>query len=292
MKNLDRWLLLACFFSAVSFAAPENTPSHSQSKAAVYDTEDFGSYKRDLVYLTADLDGSAIPVYVAYPKGDVVAVAVLLHGITGHKDLWWQGTGPYSSRSDYTQALLKRGIAVAAMDARYHGQRAAEFGYRNPKVELFYKQDLKGLHKMLSATLRDTQTLLRYIKNREDLRALPVGVLGDSMGGILGFSVAAQGNIDFLVSLVAAPDPVPSSPMIHKLSPMFLAPSIKTPVCVVLATQDVYYSMAEGEAMFEKIPHNDKKLIVIDEPHDFQNTHADEIAQWIISAKQVASIDS
>lgn len=295
MKTIGRLLLLACFVPALAFGAvgnAENADAPAPHVASyVYDTEDFGPYLRELVYVNADLDGSKIPVYVAYPKGKLVAVAILLHGITGHKDVWWQGTGPYSSRSQYTQALLKQGIAVVAMDARYHGQRASEFGYKNPKVELFYKKNIKGLHEMLDASLRDVDSVLAYIRNRMEMRALPIGVLGDSMGGIMGFSVAAKGKIDFLVSLVAAPDPVPDSELIHKMSPLYLAPKVSTPVRVVVATKDIYYSVDAAKSMFNKIASSDKKLIVLDEPHDFQNTHANEIADWIANAKDVASVD-
>lgn len=295
MKTIGRLLLLACLAPTFALAAagkPASTNASTQQVASyIYDTEDFGPYLRDLVYVNADLDGSKIPVYVAYPKGKLVAVAILLHGITGHKDVWWQGTGPYSSRSQYTQALLNQGIAVVAMDARYHGQRASEFGYRNPKVELFYKKDITGLHQMLNASLRDVDSVLTYIQSRMEMRALPIGVLGDSMGGIMGFSVAAQGKIDFLVSLVAAPDPVPDSELIHRLSPLYLAPKVTTPVRIVVATKDIYYSIDSAKNMFNKIASSDKKLIVLNEPHDFQNTHANEIADWIANAKDVASID-
>jgi len=259
------------------------TNDRAKHDAYIYDKEDFGQYYRELIYLK-DKQGAEIPFYLSYPKAQKAkAVVILLHGITSHKEVWWQGDGPYSSRGEYRQSLLKHGIAVIAMDARFHGQRAHEFRYRNPKNDLLFNQQFDGLYEMLEGSVSDASTLIDYVQSRPKFKGLKMGVLGDSMGGIMSFPLAVNDEeISFMVALAASPLPVPSDEKISSLSPLPLAHKLTKPVRIIAAKRDRYYPMELMHEMFQKISSKDKKLIVVDEEHDFQTTHAEEISDWIL----------
>jgi len=286
------FLLPIIFFTGVAFSA------ENKSVAYVYDTEDFGGYKRDLVYLPSERYGdrkkTVIPFYFAYPKDrPIKSIAVLLHGITSHKDVWWQGEGPYAARSQYKTSFLNHGIAVVALDARFHGQRANEIGYLNPKTELFFKGDLQPVYDMIVGTISDVKEVISYIQSRPEYKEAPIGILGDSMGGIIAFPAAIDDErVSYLVSLVAAPQPAPGSKLIDTVSPMTLAEKYRKPILVLSAQKDHFYSEKQMEIFFARISSQRKKHITVDDVHDFQDTRADEITDWILETVERLTTES
>ena len=65
--------------------------------------------------------------YLGIPKSGTppYPCVLLLHGITGEKEKWWEKDN-YCSGGNMTNALLKDGFAVFSPDAPYHGERTFE----------------------------------------------------------------------------------------------------------------------------------------------------------------------
>ncbi len=65
-----------------------------------------------------------VPGYIAVPKvgRNPFPVVLLLHGLTGRKEDWWE-EGNYTSGGNVTKGLLSAVYAVAMLDVQYHGDR-------------------------------------------------------------------------------------------------------------------------------------------------------------------------
>lgn len=278
--NIRTIVGLAFLFPSIILA---DTSVNDTMVVYIYDKEDFGSYYREQIFIGVR-DDSRIPIYLSYPKdGKPKAIVFLLHGITGHKEIWWQADGPYSSRSQYQKLFLQNGIATVAMDAQFHGQRSHELNYRNPKNDLLHGKQYEKLYEMLDGSVQDAQMILGYLTTRPEFKGLKIGVLGDSMGGIMSFRLAVEDRrIAFVITLATPPLPVPDDKNVTSISPLTLSQKMTKPIRLIAATKDKYYSISLMTTMFNNIGSRNKNLIIVDEPHDFQTTHAKELAHWVL----------
>ena len=137
----------------------------------------------------AGADGERVPA-VLYRSEDVEAppCCVFLHGYGGKKE----------DALLVAALLLPQGMAVMAIDARLHGERAEE------GRELLSPEALADGGRPLVNTVIDNRRALDYLATREDLDAERTVLLGVSMGGILGGVLAVvDERIDAAALLVA-----------------------------------------------------------------------------------------
>jgi len=134
-------------------------------------------------------DEQRVPAVLYRPKDIEKPPCVLfLHGYGGNKD-----------NARFAAALMiPQGFAVLAIDARLHGERA-EAGRTLLSVE-----GLAGPDRPMVATVIDNRRALDYLQTREDLDAERIGVMGVSMGGMLGSVLAGvDERVDAAALIVA-----------------------------------------------------------------------------------------
>jgi len=87
--------------------------------------------------------------------------------------------GTHASAQFYAAALIEAGFCVLSFDFRGQGDSDGQDGY-------------EAKHWPTTAELKDVAAIFRYIDERADLRALPLGVFGISRGSLIGLMAAAQ----------------------------------------------------------------------------------------------------
>jgi dienelactone hydrolase len=115
-------------------------------------------------------NGEQVPGLFMRPKAEgVYPLILLLHGYTSNKE---------SMISRYGNALVQKGFAVAALDAPLHGERKGEAGFN--KFAALAKQGIL-----------DYRRLLDYLKTRKDVDNRRIGLIGYSMGAMMGTVLTA-----------------------------------------------------------------------------------------------------
>lgn len=144
-------------------------------------------YKSEDVLIVNRVDSIVLAGTLTLPLSDPVKAAVILISGSGiqNRDSEIMGHKPFLVLSDY---LTKNGVAVLRYDDRGAGMSGG-----NPAI----------------ATTRDFATdaraALQYLREREELTKVKIGMIGHSEGGIIAPMIASEGNYaDFMV-LLAAP---------------------------------------------------------------------------------------
>lgn len=126
------------------------------------------SFKLDLQLVGPS--GQKVPGVFLRPKAEgVYPCVLLLHGLTSNKE---------TMVTVFGQPLLKKGFAILALDAPYHGARRATGRVTAQAPELFYQTVHEGI--------RDYRRALDYLFARKDIDKKRIGMLGYSMGSIMG----------------------------------------------------------------------------------------------------------
>lgn len=129
-----------------------------------------------------------VPALLSVPKkgGGPFPVIILLHGYGGDKDDLIEAAEP----------LAQRGYAAAAIDAQYHGERKEEG--RN-----MYSADTEVTIEAFAQTVMDVRRLIDHLETREDVDATRIGLVGASMGALLGtIASGVEPRIDVPVLIV------------------------------------------------------------------------------------------
>jgi dienelactone hydrolase len=160
-------------------------------KAGTTSTLDDGLVLEHLSFATekkADGTIERVPTIVLRPadaKGKLPAV-IVLHGTGGSKD----GMVPFMKE------LARRGIIGVAIDARYHGARAAgakgSNAYNAAITRAWQTKASEPMeHPFYYDTCWDIWRTVDYLQTRPDVDAKKLGIIGFSMGGIETWLAAA-----------------------------------------------------------------------------------------------------
>lgn len=135
------------------------------------------------------VDGSQIPAILHRPnRPEPVPCVLLMHGLGGDKD---------SYALPMAMAMAPMGIAVMAIDARLHGERARE-------GEQMLSANLQRARDAIINTIIDNRRALDYLDSRDDIAHDRYMLIGMSMGGIQGAVLAAVDQRIKSVALVVA----------------------------------------------------------------------------------------
>ena len=138
-------------------------------------------------------DGTTVPALLSVPKNARGRVACILsgHPLTGSKD---------EVVSEFADAYAARGVALMAIDARYHGERKG-IGPLKAAVKL------DTMYKMLQGTVVDMRRALDYLDSRGICDPDRVGYEGRSLGGLMGsLLIGADPRVKAAVIYVSAAD--------------------------------------------------------------------------------------
>lgn len=149
--------------------------------------EDAGAWTTQTVSYNG-AEGHRVPGVLLRPKEVAEPPCVIfLHGYGGSK-----------AQAQWVAALLiPRGIAIFAIDAVMHGERA------EPGKELFSPELVQG-GRPIVRTVIDNRRAIDYLETRDDIDVEHLAILGVSMGGIFGSILAAvEPRIDAAALIVA-----------------------------------------------------------------------------------------
>ena len=250
------------------------------------------------------LDGfdSKIPFYhIINNRNDRGKYVILLHGLGDSKEDWIHPSEPYLEWSRNTKSikdsLLTLGFNVIIPDAKFHGERSYELGFRAPEllppVISRNEQDSKAFENLITSTVKDLRIVLDYVQNREKDADLSFNVIGYSLGGNLGILLSVFDNR--ITSVVGCVPPVNlpargleafdwSDDVIQGqlgITPMKYAEKQNVPITLLMGRHDFFTTEEEATEFFEKIPTEDKQLKYFDSGHILPNDYKTDAIQWI-----------
>ena len=247
------------------------------SNVTSYVERDFETYTRSLRIMRRPFYDD-VPFYLAVPKDmPLKGIIFLLHGITSSKDIWWQGEGPYSKLSDYRKGLLEAGYIVVAPDAKYHGQRSAQVGFESPMTILSGQKWLK-MQDLLTGSVKDFRALIDYTS--AEYPELPTGVLGMSLGALQTLILGSvESRLDFIVPIFPPIQKVAAS--LESVHPFQLASTIGIPTLLLISDRDIWYRFEDGKKLYGKLASDNKKLLVLETPHELLYSESSKVVSWI-----------
>jgi len=172
----------------------EMPPRPSPSAVKIVSREDCGDHILERIEFFNGVD-MAVPGILAIPKkrAGPVPVIVGLHGHSGSKNEY--RPNPENERS-MGSMLVRRGYAVAAIDAYFNGDRQG----KGPRGQLdtgggqelsLFKLHLWQGRTLWGMMLRDEQCLLDYLETRPEIDKQQIGATGASMGCTRAWWLAA-----------------------------------------------------------------------------------------------------
>jgi len=243
-------------------------------QAEVIGKDETPGYRREKIVFTG-IQRSRVPGYLALPKRGTgpFPVVMLIDGMAGSKDRWFQEDS-WPRGTLVTSALVESGFAVLALDAPYHGERAAENDFRIP-------QATAGQRDMMSRSIVEHRRAMDYLATRPEIDTSRVGALGVSGGGIVTFALA--GMDPRIRAAVAGVTPVGMmrAPIAIPIAPHVFAGAItETPFLMIMGRKDFFYTVEEAQQLFETIRSPRKELILYEGDHRPLPEYAAQSAAW------------
>jgi dienelactone hydrolase len=236
------------------------------------DAQDIELVGGDARFLEVHQAGHAVPAVLWRPRPEVLPPVVLLaHGGGGYK------TDEFIIRM--ARLLLKRGFAVLAIDAPFHGDRSVPDEGQRSYLDHMARQ---GMTEVCEEACADWAAALDAVGGH-GVDTTRVGYVGLSMGSNFGFPLCAQlgdrlrcavvGKLGLVVAhgypgIVAASDAVTGA-----------AQKLTAPVLMHIQWDDEVF-IREGQlALFDLIGSSNKQLRARPGPHGF--THPEDEQSWV-----------
>ncbi|WP_405066689.1 dienelactone hydrolase family protein [Kribbella sp. NBC_01510] len=195
------------------------------------------------------------------PTAETARPLVLLgHGGSGHKR---------SSRQvELAHRLARSGLAVAAIDGPFHGERVAE-----PLSPAAYQQLIvdRGVERVLDDLTEDWLALIAAVSRHAQVRTDRLGYLGMSMATRFGLPLAAALG-ERLHCAVLGKFGLEQSPALHPgmHTPQRImsdASCVVAPVMYHVQWNDEIFPRAGQFALFDGLASSDKRLVAFPGPH-------------------------
>ena len=199
-----------------------------------YATELNDTVVRENVSYRSGFD-SRVPGYLALPKDSSAAPFPVILAAHGAGDGVTQAKNKGYIRQ-WMELLCANGYAVLAIDARGHGERSHEIGFRSVR-EVFSAPAAR--RDMFVGTVIDWRRGIDYLTSRPDIDASRLGLLGSSMGTMYGAVLAAvEQRIDAAVFVVGGMPPRSWTvlPEVHQAN--YVGRIAPRPVLMLNGTQD------------------------------------------------------
>jgi dienelactone hydrolase len=246
-------------------------------QAEVVAKQDFPTYTREKIVFTGT-QRSRVPGYLALPKSGAAPfpVVLLIDGVGGSKERWFQEDS-WPRGTLVTEALIASGIAVLALDARFHGERAAENDYRAPRFSA-----RPADREMITQSIVEHRRAIDYLSGRAEIDSTRIGALGLSMGGIMTFALTAMdGRIRAAVAGVTPIAPMKEAAAIP-IAPQTFAGAIRdTPILMLMGRTDGFYTVDDARQLFAAIPSSRKDLVIYDSGHRLPPEYAPRAVEWL-----------
>ncbi|MEP6494965.1 MAG: dienelactone hydrolase family protein [bacterium] len=218
--------------------------------------------------------GSRVPGLIAVPKNSTTRhpVIVLIDGIGGWKERWWQATSWNRGRV-LIDSLMAAGFAVAMLDAPASGERTFENDFEN--AESFVKRPAQWRDMGLQNTI-EQRRLLDYLATRADIDTTRIGVLGLSHGGMVTFILAAlEPRVRVAVAGLTPMQSIPDA-----LLPENYASRVHVPLLMLAGSKDTWYTRDQTERVLAMVGSKDKQLVWYDVGHRLPEEYAGAATTW------------
>jgi dienelactone hydrolase len=218
--------------------------------------------------------GSRVPGLVAIPKNAAARhpVILLIDGIGGWKERWWQATSWNRGRI-LIDSLIASGYAVAMLDAPASGERTYENDYET--AESFIHKPAQWRDMGLQNAI-EHRRLIDYLATRTDIDAAHIGVLGLSHGGMMTFVLAAiEPRVKVAVAGLTPMQNIPDA-----LLPSNYASQVSIPILMLAGSQDTWYTHDQAEKVLSAIASKEKQIVWYDVGHRVPEEYAGAAASW------------
>jgi dienelactone hydrolase len=241
----------------------ENRVSHSLEK---------------FVFTTSDR--SRVPGLLAIPKTGKpnYPCMVLIHSGTGRKEDWWSEEGWVRGKA-FVDKLVQAGYAVAAIDAKGHGERADQVDFLPLTALAYDKKEKYTITNILVQSTIDHRRLVDYLKTRKEIDSSRIGVMGYSIGGMIGTYLCTQ--LPQLKLAVLCASGGEFAHVSASIFPLHFAPRLKDiPVLLLDGKDDTLFPAAQVED-FGKLLKTKNKLIFYESGHLLPVKYLDDAYEWI-----------
>ncbi|MFC1539579.1 alpha/beta hydrolase family protein [Candidatus Latescibacterota bacterium] len=223
-----------------------------------------------------------VPGYIAFPKKGKppYPCVLLLHGSTASKSVWWKDDfhddlGYEWKYIQIASSLLSEGYAVLALDAPYHGERTASNDYEPP-------DNLRGTDYWWNDTMVEStieyRRLLDYLATRTDIDSTRIGMIGQSMGGMMTFMLTAiEPRVQVSVATVAPPS---FSTYWGPSNAYNFATHITCPFLMINGRKDESYTIDSSEQLYDLIKSPTKNIIWYNSGHNLPIEHVEDAVNW------------
>jgi dienelactone hydrolase len=218
--------------------------------------------------------GSRVPGLIAVPKTSAARhpVILLIDGIGGWKERWWQPTSWNRGRI-LIDSLIAAGYAVAMLDAPASGERTYENDYQT--AESFVGKPAQWRDMGLQNAI-EYRRLMDYLATRADIDTARIGVLGLSHGAMMTFVLAAlEPRVKVAVAGLTPMQNIPDA-----LLPANYASHVTVPILMLAGTQDTWYTHDQAEKVFTTIASKQKRFIWYDVGHRPPVEYAGAAVAW------------
>ncbi|MEX2232530.1 MAG: dienelactone hydrolase family protein [Cyclobacteriaceae bacterium] len=246
----------------------------------IIETTDEGAYKLEK-FIFRNTKGKLVTGYLAIPKLDKLnyPCMVLLHAGAGAKDDWWSEDSFVRGLS-FVNNLLTSGIAIMALDAEAHGERAIDNEFISIRRIWFEEKLTYKLSDIWLQSTKDYHQGIDYIFTRKEIDRSRIGIMGYSLGGAMTSYLCTQiPQIKIAVMCSVIPFVKEISPPIY---PLNFAPRIPDiPVLVLSGNKDELVSETSVKEFERLIKSNKKKLILYESGHFLPKEYLKDAFEWI-----------
>lgn len=271
-------------------AAPKTSPEAFTAIRALYEynskspldvrplaKDDFPTFTREKFVFTG-VQRSRVPAYLAIPKAGSgpFPVVLLIDGIGGGKERWFQ-TDSWPRGPSVVEAFIAQGIAVLALDAPLHGDRASESDFVIP-------DDWLERRALIMQSIVEHRRALDVLEARGGLDVKRVGVVGLSIGALMAFVLSAVEPR--VKAAVAGLTPVARTrdPLLGPIAPQTFAAAISTPLLMFAGKRDALGPVDEAKVVFDGIAAKKKHFVAWDTDHRPPPEYAAEVSTWLVKA--------
>lgn len=233
--------------------------------------DDSGRYEK--VVFTSSTD-DRIPGEIALPlhAEGPIPVVLLLHGLGNSKERWAR-----DDRRSLRDSLLAAGIASFAIDLRYHGERSVENDYQPPMFLTFGDSLFIRNRNMIIQSAIDARRAIDFLRSRSEFDAERIGVVGYSMGGMIGIYLSALEPQLRAVVACAVPTTEQLTPTDH----FHFASRAKVRTMLMIGSDDWLSSPEDIQLLHSMMPKG-SQLVFYASGHSLPSEFGIEAALWLI----------
>lgn len=212
-------------------------------------------------------------------------VLLALHGMNRTHWRWWlaefKGRPTFESTHLLAEQALRRGHAVLALDARWHGER------KDPLQPSFVSEMMDDLHlwgrrepyeRLIVDTVKDYRMLLDWVQLQPQFDATRVRAAGYSMGAQMALLLAAA---DPRVRSVAAMVPPHVDNKVAVVAPINVAPRLKeVQVWLLTGHGDQYATAQQNAQLFAALPGPGRQHLSFPGGHLLAADYVAKLEEW------------